>query len=164
MAIFAIPNPTKNIKVNFSLSETRKAICNISRLNSNYKKENFNETIENYKFSASETLDLGSYVDISLNEIDTNKTEINITISRKIGTFNKSFEVTNANNHLDIIINLISSTIGKSDKEIDEIIIRQNKEIIAKTSKNKKVAKWFYSIFAILALAFYYYVNYIHKK
>lgn len=164
MAVFAIPNPTKNLKVNFSLSETRKAISNISRLNSNYKKENFNETIENYKFSASETLDLGSYVDISLNEIDTNKTEINITISRKIGTFDKSFEVTKANNHLDVIINLISSTIGKSDKEIDEIIIHQNKEIIAKTSKNKKVAKWFYSIFVILALAFYYYVNYIHKK
>ena len=44
MAVFAIPNPTKNLKVNFTLSETRKAVKNISRLNSKYSKENFNET------------------------------------------------------------------------------------------------------------------------
>ena len=84
MAVFAIPNPTKNLKVNFTLSETRKAVKNISRLNSKYSKENFNETIENYKFSASETLNLGCYVDINLSEIETNKTGIDITISRKI--------------------------------------------------------------------------------
>ena len=97
MAVFAIPNPTKNLKVNFTLSETRKAVKNISRLNSKYSKENFNETIENYKFSASETLNLGCYVDINLSEIETNKTGIDITISRKIGSFDKSFEITKAN-------------------------------------------------------------------
>lgn len=164
MAVFAIPNPTKSLKVNFSLSETRKAIKNISRLNSKYSKENFNETIENYKFSASETLNLGCFVDINLSEIETNKTGIDITISRKIGSFDKSFEITKANNHIDIIMNLISLSIGKSDNEVNEMIINSNKEINIQTSKNKKAAKWFYLIFAILGLAFYYYVNYIHKK
>lgn len=164
MALFAIPNPTKKLKVNFSLYDTRKAIKNISRLNSKYKDENFNEIIENYKFSASETLNLGCFIDINLSEIETNKTEIIITISRKIGTFDKSFEVTKANDHLSNIINLISSIIGKSDNEVDEIIINSNEQINTKLSKNKKVAKWFYSIAAILGIAFYYYVNFIHKK
>lgn len=159
-----IPNPTKTIKINFSLSETRKAVKNIARLNSKFKKENFNDAIETYKFSTYEVLSLGAYIDISLSEIDKNKTEITITVSRKIGAFDKPVEVSLANDHIEKICEIISFAVNKSDEELEAIISKSVQENKNRNNKNKKNALIFYSIFIVIALIFFIYINYFHKK
>lgn len=170
MAILAIPNPTKKVTVNFSLAETRNAVKNVSKLDAKFVPHDFNDVMENYKFGITEFLSIGSYVDVNISEIDDKKTSIEITVSRKVGTFNKSYEVTNANTHIANMITYISTTIGKSEQEANEIIantavmVAEKIKAKAPSAKQKKVALYFYLILAIIGAAFYYYVNYILKK
>jgi TM2 domain-containing membrane protein YozV len=74
-----------------------------------------------YTYSASELLSLGVYIDINLNELSPSKTEINLEIRRKVGTFNESHEVTLANQHINKIIGHISTLMQKSDEEISKL-------------------------------------------
>ena len=69
--------------------------------NNKYKFSKANEIFNQYTFESSEFLSLGVYVDINLNKITEDKTEITVEIRRKIGTFNQSYEITNANEHIE---------------------------------------------------------------
>jgi hypothetical protein len=84
-------------------------------------KNNFNEVINQYSYESYEFLSFGVYIDIHLNSINENKTEISIEIRRKIGSFDKSHEITNANEHIAKTLNAISVLLTKSPEEINSL-------------------------------------------
>jgi TM2 domain-containing membrane protein YozV len=85
-------------------------------------------------------LSIGIFADINLNSISENKTEITIELRRKLGTFNEAHEVTNANNHIALLVKTISEAIVMSDEQIN--VLKQNftasKKVVVKSSKDKK--------------------------
>jgi len=111
MALFAIPNPKKNFAVDFPLETIKDAVKAIPLINSKYKYTNSNEIFNQYTFEAYEFLSLGVYIDFNLNSINENKTEITIELRRKVGSFNESHEVTNANKHLTELVNIMAQAI-----------------------------------------------------
>jgi hypothetical protein len=149
MAIFAISNPTKRIVVDFPLDQVRKSIKNISLLNSrsyifvepndtaqqirksiknnsilgnhNYILVSSNDTFNKYTYSIPQTMSFGSFADIHINSISDNKTEIAIEIRRKMGTFDKSYEVTSANHHIQNLIDYLSKLIVLTDVEVQAL-------------------------------------------
>ena len=118
MAVFAIPNPKKNLTVDFTLEKVRDSVKNIPLINSQYRFSSSNEIFNQYTYECFEFLSLGAFIDINLNSLTENKTEITIEIRRKVGTFNESHEVTNANNHIAKIINYIAQLIEMSAEDI----------------------------------------------
>lgn len=141
MSIAAIPNPTKKLNLDFSIEKVKSSIKEIPYLKKEYQLKNFNEVFNLFTFEAFEFLSLGIFADINLNSISENKTEINIEIRRKLGSFNQSHEVTLANKHIEQLIDLIGKSILLSDEDI--ILLKQQKVKITQTkvySKNKNTA------------------------
>jgi len=145
MAVFAIPNPKKSIQVDFSLEKVRNSVKNISLLDSKYKIFSSNEIFNQYTYESYEFLSLGVYIDIHINSITDTKTEIAVEIRRKLGTFNESHEVTNANNHMHKMYDYLSKLMTLSDDGIQNLKSKPLQPAINKSIKNKTLA-------AILAL------------
>jgi hypothetical protein len=116
--IGAIPNPTKKITVDFPFEQVKTGVKKIPALLKNYKMSKDNETFNFYTLEAYEFLSFGIYADFSLNQISDSKTEINLEIRRKIGSFNQSHEITLANKHIDQLITGLSKTITASPEDL----------------------------------------------
>jgi hypothetical protein len=128
MAVFAIPNPKKSLTIDFPIEQVKKGVNNLYLIDNEYKLFNSNEIFNQYTFESLEFLSLGVYIDINLSNINENKTEITIEVRRKIGTFNQSHEVTNANNHIQLIIENLSKSIILDDVQIEQLIEIETKE------------------------------------
>ena len=136
MALFAIPNPQKSTQVDFPIERVKLSVQNISLINNKYKFTSSNEIFNQYTFEALELLSLGVFIDINLNSLGENKTEITVEIRRKIGSFNQSYEVTRANEHLVKIFDCIAKLTMKSPEEIEEL---KNATIVTKSITPKPV-------------------------
>ena len=128
--IGVIPNPKKVFTIPFSISETYNALKSIPNLNTKYSLNKLNETFNSCVFETTELLSLGVYIDFNLNEISENKTEVTIEVRRKLGSFDKSHEVTLANNHIADLVDTLSNIVGKTDAEIQTNIKENNETAI----------------------------------
>jgi hypothetical protein len=117
--MISIPNPKKNITVNFPLEKVKSNIPFIQNLsNDKYKLTDSNEVINIFTFEALEFLSLGVFIDFNLSSIDDNKTTIEIEVRRKVGAFDKTHEITNANKHISNIIEILSKVLILTDEDI----------------------------------------------
>ncbi len=134
MSVNAIPNPKKTIQVDFPIERVKLSVKNINLISSKYDFSTSNEIFNQYTYSALELLSLGVYVDINLNSISEFKTEITVEIRRKIGSFNQSYEITKANDHIVSVYDCIAKLTSKSPEEIENL----KNEQIEKLKPSKK--------------------------
>jgi len=118
--IGAISNPTKKVVIDFSIDQVKTGIKKISQVYKKYKLEKENPMFNQYTFEASEFLSLGVYIDINLTQISETRTEINIEVRRKLGAFDTWVEVQNANEHLQKLIDGLSTVLTTPDGQIKE--------------------------------------------
>jgi hypothetical protein len=135
MAVFAIPNPKKSTVVDFPIDRLKLSVQNLNLVNNKYKFTKANEIFNQYTFEALEFLSLGVYIDINLNSVSENKTEITVEVRRKLGSFNQSHEITKANEHLDKIFSSIATLTAKSSEEIEQL--KNSKSSTNSPSKKK---------------------------
>ncbi len=119
--IGTIPNLKKTFTIPFNISKTYDAIQTISKLNKKYKLTKSNLAFKSCTLEASEFLSLGVYIDFNLTEVSEIKTEVNIEVRRKLGSFDESQEVTYANEHISILTDELSNALTKSNQEIESI-------------------------------------------
>lgn len=136
MALFAIPNPKKTTQVDFPIERVKLSVQNIYLINNKYKFTTSNEIFNQYTYEALEFLSLGVFIDINLNTISENKTEITVEVRRKIGSFNQSHEVTKANEHLVKIFEAIAKLTMKTSEEIEEL---KNFKVMTKSTSHKQI-------------------------
>ena len=148
--LLAIPNPKKNLTIDFPLERVKIGVERLSHISNKYKFTKSNPVFNQYTFEATEFLSLGVYIDINLSNVSESKTEIIIEIRRQVGTFNQSHEVTKANQHLQSIIDLISQGIAMSDSDFSEIqrkvnekknkgLIEVNGKMVSKNYKRNRI-------------------------
>lgn len=119
--MISIPNPKKNITVNFPLEKVKLNIPFIQNISENkYKLTNSNDVINTFTFEALEFLSLGVFIDFNLSSIDDNKTTIEIEVRRKVGAFDKTHEITNANKHISNITEILSKALILSNEDIEK--------------------------------------------
>lgn len=156
MAVFAIPNPKKTTVVDFPIEKIKSSINNLNLITKSYTFTSSNEIFNQYTFSAFELLSLGVYVDINLNKINENSTEITVEIRRKVGSFNQAWEITKANDHLEAVYKHIANITAKSDEEIEQLkneLLEKNKpKKNNESEQNKKLKPW--KIIVLLFLGF----------
>lgn len=140
MAVFAIPNPKKTIQIDFPIEKVKLCIKNLSLINNKYKFQNSNEILNQYTFESYEFLSLGVYLDFHLNSINENKTEINVEIRRKVGTFNHAHEINNAADHFVKIFDAISKLLVMPLDEIEKL---DNARVENLQSNAKASKPWF---------------------
>ena len=128
--IGSIPNPKKTFVVDFPLAHVFETIQFIPLIDKDkkYRFNSKNDILKSLIFEALEFLSLGVYIDINLTEIAESKTQIDLEIRRKVGSFDKSHEVTAANNHISKFSNLISLSIGATEEQITQLRETQEKQ------------------------------------
>ena len=73
---------------------------------------------------ATEFLSLGVYIDVNFSATSDTKTEITIEVRRKIGAFDKTYEVSQANEHIQNIITSISNGINLTEEQKQQIKLK----------------------------------------
>lgn len=133
----AIPNPKKNITIDFPIKKLKDTILFIPLTkDKKYKFTSKNDVLNLYTFEAMEFLSLGVYIDISLSEVSENKTSIEIEVRRKVGAFDQAHEVSNANQHITRILELISLCVNLTDEKIAKL--NENSTKISNQQQNNK--------------------------
>lgn len=118
--IGVIPNPKKSFDLDFSSQDVFEKTKYLSLL-TKYKFNSRNDILKTYRFEAAEFLSIGIYVDISISSITDAKTKVEIEILRKIGAFDKSHEVSMANDHIAKVSEGISKCITLTSDEIRDL-------------------------------------------
>lgn len=119
MPIFSVPNPSKKVQIDFSIEKVKESVKNINLVNKKYKFESSVELANLYTYESLEFLSLGVFIDINLISLGVDKTEVNIEVRRKVGTFDQNHEVTKAHGHINEMIKIISLLLTKSKEDID---------------------------------------------
>ena len=122
----AISNPTKSLQVDFPLNYTYYAAMHIGLFDTSFIHNSHNDILKSMVFSKYELASMGVYIDIQVSSITENKTQINIEVRRKYGSFDETYEVTNANRHIQSVMELISKSLSTSESTRNAIINRQN--------------------------------------
>ena len=125
----AIPNPKRSLDIDFNLEQLSNAIILIPLKNSKYKFTSKNDVLKTFRFEAYELLSLGVYIDFSISSISDTKSRVEIEVSRKIGAFDQSYEITNANEH-----------IAKITSTLSECLILKPEDVKQLEDKNKALA------------------------
>lgn len=110
--IGTIPNPKKTFQIEQPANYIKLAIEHFPLFSTEYNLLKANPALNLFTFEASEFLSLGVYIDINYFTINDSRTEVAIEIRRKIGSFDKSHEVSLANRHIAKITDLISESIS----------------------------------------------------
>ena len=109
--IGAIPNPRKTITIDFPISQVKVAARNIDKVMQFCHFREENDMFNSYKFSRSEFLSLGAFININLSSVSNTKTQVDVEISRQMGAFDEWVEVQKANKHVEETINSIAYII-----------------------------------------------------
>jgi len=109
--IGAIPNPRKTITIDFPISQVKVAARNIDKVMQFCHFREENDMFNSYKFSRSEFLSMGAFININLSSVSNTKTQVDVEISRQMGAFDEWVEVQKANKHVEEAINSIAYII-----------------------------------------------------
>jgi hypothetical protein len=109
--IGAIPNPRKTITIDFPIEQVKVAARNIDKVMKFCHFREENDMFNSYKFSRSEFLSLGAFININLSSVSNTKTQVDVEISRQLGAFDEWVEVQKANKHVEEAINSIAFII-----------------------------------------------------
>lgn len=142
----AIPNPKKSFDVDFDSQKIIETIQYIALINKTYKFTSKNEVLKTFRFEALEFLSLGVYVDVSVSSLTETKSKIEIEVSRKIGAFDQSFEVSKANDHISRMANLISECMILTPSQINELELKK-KPIPAENKAQSKTTMILITLF-----------------
>jgi len=117
-----IPNPKKTITIDFPIEQVKVAARNIDKAMKFCHFREENDMFNSYKFSRSEFLSMGALININLNSISENKTQVDIEISRQIGAFDEWVEITKAGRHMEEAFNAMSSIIKNGVPKVEPVI------------------------------------------
>jgi len=131
-----IPNPKKNIKVDYSLADVTQAVEHLPLLTARYKLVKSTPAFNLFTFHSFEFLSAGVYIDVFLSSITETKTEIDLEVGKANGSFDKSHEISLANDHLATITDLLTESLNTPVEKRTE-----NINAITKAEIDKKVAE-----------------------
>ncbi len=142
--IGAIPNPKKSFDIDFNSKEVFEKIEYLPLI-TKFKFTSKNEVLKTYRFESFEFLSFGVYIDVSISSISERRSKVEIEILRKIGAFDKSYEVSEAGRHIVEISEGISKCIVLTAEQVETF---QNRAIRAQEVMNEIAAakanrKWY---------------------
>lgn len=103
-----VPNPKKSFIVDLPIKDVSNILDNflpiLREIKSGYEMFSKNKLAKMWTLEKLELLSLGVYIDISLEKVNENETRVEIEVRRKVGSFDSSFEIQMANEHISNII------------------------------------------------------------
>ena len=158
MALFALPNPTKEVTVKFPIEKVKVSIKEVITAFKDYKLLEEDNITNRFRILVMQTdglsmitLDMGQHLDITLNEISETTTKINFEVSRVIGVIDKQFEASRATKSINTFITLFSKSLEGKLKELVEQKRETQKQQAVKGNSTHKLL-WAIIIISIIAM------------
>lgn len=135
--IGAIPNPTRELTVQFSNEQVQTAMSNLSKYLigsgvGNYIQHQYDGVIGQLELVKTEFLSLGVSIMINSNTISDNQSKINIEVRRQVGAFDQSYEVSEARRHLDKVVSGLSTLLQTPEAadqfDAEEVKVQSEKQ------------------------------------
>tara|TARA_R110000822_G_C15164950_1_gene478704 strand:+ start:173 stop:670 length:498 start_codon:yes stop_codon:yes gene_type:complete len=155
--IGAISNPTRELTVSFTNEQVQTAMSNLSKFLigtevGNYLQHEYDGVIGQLELLKTEFLSLGVSIIVSANAINDKQTRIFIEVRRAMGSFDKSYEVSEATHHIDKVVKGIS-TLLSNPEAINKISV-EKVELKTPTKKVSstfgKIIKWWLIVSFVL--------------
>ena len=130
--IGAIPNPTRELTVPFTNDQVQTAMSNLSKFLigtevGNYIQHEYDGVIGQLELLKTEFLSLGVSIMVTANAINDKQTRVFIEVRRAVGSFDKSYEVSEAKRHIDKVVKGLS-TLLSNPEAINEISVEKVQE------------------------------------
>jgi hypothetical protein len=103
---------SKTLQIDKPSADVIEAIAFIPALSAKYKIANANYEQQLYTLSGDELSGDGVYIEICCTSNKQKPTEVTLAVRRKSGSFEKSSEVSLANQHIDTVLNLLSDSLA----------------------------------------------------
>ena len=116
--LLAVTIPEKEVIVDFNINDVKNAILKLPKMLNNCKIINQDDVFKKYDLQFTSLLSLGNKLSVTLTALSEGKTKIIVDITRMIGTFNQSSEVTLANIDYTKMITALSKLL--SNPNLDE--------------------------------------------
>jgi hypothetical protein len=126
-----ISTPTNTLLIDKPSADVNEAIAFIPALSSKYKLANANPALQMYTFSGEESSSAGVYIDVHCVLNKENMTEVTLAVRRKTGSFEKSSEVSMANQHLNTLVNLLSDSLRLEPDKKSRLLSTRTNELTA---------------------------------
>lgn len=115
MSLLSLPNPTKSVTVNFSADKVKESLKLVSKVKDGFKLSNENAILGTFEFLKLETLSAGSTFEVTVEEVDSSKSKINILGRRTVGTINQAHEASKVNRGINDIYESISELLSSDN-------------------------------------------------
>ena len=147
MRVGAIPNPRKDITVKGTEEEVSNWLYKIpiymdSHIKSGYIEQKLDEHIGRIEIGKTEFLSLGVNIIIDVNYKTEEATELCIEVQRTVGSFDRSSEITYANEHLNNTIEAIKYISKNKEYNPQRKIGSSSNSSIDNSNEDSSVAGW----------------------
>ena len=162
MRVGAIPNPRKEITVKGTEEEVSNWLYKIpiymhTHIKSGYIQQKLDEQIGRIEIGKTEFLSLGVNIIIDVNYKSEEATELCIEVQRTVGSFDRSAEISYANDHLNNTVQAIKYISKNKEYNPERKINSVSNSSIDKSNEDSSLVSGLvvFSILVILVFVFY---------
>jgi hypothetical protein len=119
--LLAVTIPQKEVIVDFNINDVKIALLKLPKMLNNCKIINQDDVFKKYDLQFTSFLSLGNKLSVTLTDLSEGKTKIIVDITRMIGTFNQSSEVTLANTDYTKMITALSKLLSNPNLDQAEM-------------------------------------------
>lgn len=152
-----MPNPKRNLTVNFSIERVKEAFKLSHYYLTDIKEDRskYDDVLNIYSLHFSENLSFGARIVILLKSISDDKTEIDFEVQREFGSFDSDVEVNYANQQLNNLCEILSKILSMDAVDLEKLKTGQ----MTISDSEKKSAKGsvgcFFVVLLIIIIAIY---------
>ena len=153
--IGSIPNPTRELTLQFSNDQVQSAMSNLSKYligsgTGNYIQHQYDNVIGQLELIKTEFLSLGVSIMVTANTIAENQTKLHVEVRRQVGAFDQSYEVSQARTHLDKVVNGLSTLLQNP-----EVVNQFNDEEIKTKSSSETNTSLIWGVLVVIVSLLY---------
>ena len=115
-----IINPNRSITIDFPIERVKQVAKLVDKVYEDVdpKDCSYDDILKVYKYKMDDHWTAGSYLILTMNEVSSNKTQLNIEMQRVLGAYDPESEVHFANKHMDMFMQAISQLLQKNEEEL----------------------------------------------
>ena len=150
--IGSIPNPKKSFELECSAEQLNKNLKHLPLVDESktYSLTEDNAVMKMCTFEATETLSLGVFIDVTITSVSDTKCSVEVENRRKVGSFDKSHEVSAAGRHITDVAKLISKVIDLDENKVKDLQEKYDEAKLKKQQGCNKMATYGIVVLAVL--------------
>lgn len=153
-----VTNPTKTLQLEKPVTEIKSALRFISQLSPKYQLIRENRAMSLSTFEADEPFSAGVFIDVRYTKVSETRTQLQVEIYRKVGSFNANHKIAQAREHIANVLSLLSKSLSIEVAERTRLLNEAKTDAVKKDTASNAIKAVFLLIAAALLGGLFYIV------